>query len=168
MRVRFLPAVLLTAALFMLDGTTYGQPKRSAAPEVVQPNGGEIWYKGSLQTVAWKGSSAGQVGIELFRGSVLKKNIGTVDASSGLFLWKVASDLPAGDDYRIKIVQGSVSDFSDGYFSIQIPPARGNPRRLIDKAVQRTIRPTPSLPSRAIGSEGEPARKSVFAIEASP
>ncbi|MBN2352465.1 MAG: hypothetical protein JXD23_07840 [Spirochaetales bacterium] len=125
MRVKITHAVLLAAALFASGGTMYGQSE-GASPEILQPNGGEIWYKGSLQTVAWGGSLSGQVGIELFKGSALKKKIGTVDASSGVFLWKVSSDLPAGDDYRIKIVRGSASDFSDGYFSIQSPPAQGN------------------------------------------
>ncbi len=99
-------------------------PSQAGTLKLLQPNGGDIWFKGTLQTIAWQGGDVGQVDIELYRGQSLQKILGSADSSAGIFIWLVASDLPTAEDYRIKISLGSISDFSDAYFTIKNSDSR--------------------------------------------
>jgi hypothetical protein len=114
MRVKF--AIAIFVLLLMLGNAFSAQ---ADTLKLLQPNGGDVWYKGTLQTIAWQGGDAGQIEIDLYRGQSLQKKLGSVDSSAGLFIWRVASDLPTAEDYRVKIHLGSASDFSDAYFTIK-------------------------------------------------
>lgn len=125
MKSIFFRTFLIVMMLLILQLFNHSDQGENKHLKIIQPNGGEIWQKGTLQTIVWKGSPSGQIEIELYKGSILKKKIGTLDASTGVQIWKVPADLDNGNDYRIKITQDSLADFSDNYFSIQNPPASG-------------------------------------------
>jgi hypothetical protein len=101
-----------------------------AAPTltVTSPNGGETWPAGTTQTITWTQSGlTGNVVIDLFKGGVFHSNPGTAAANSRVFSWNLPSGISPGSDYKIRIYQGSVGDYSDKYFSIPAatPPVIG-------------------------------------------
>lgn len=60
----------------------------------------------------------GTVTIDLYKGGVYRKTLGTAEATSGTFSWLIAPLEPSGTDYRVLVWQGGVSDDSDGDFAI--------------------------------------------------
>ncbi len=95
----------------------------SSSISIQTPNGGEVWQTGTTHSIAWtKVGLTGNVSIDLFKGSSLCQNIGSVSASSGSYNWLVPSDLVNGNDYKIRIFQGSIEDFSNNYFSLSTCP----------------------------------------------
>ena len=61
--------------------------------------------------------------IDLYKGGVYQKTLGTPDAAAGTLPWIIAADEVPGTDYRIRAWQsGGVSDDSDADF-------RGRTRR---------------------------------------
>jgi len=86
---------------------------------VVSPNGGEKWPRGSTQNISWTSSGLeGDVTIDLYKGGVFYSRIGSAAVASGNFSWRIPSDLPLGNDYKVRIYNNSISDYSDNYFSI--------------------------------------------------
>ena len=86
---------------------------------VTSPNGGESWAAGSTHDVTWTQTGlTGTVTIDLYKGGVWQKILGTPDATAGTFSWVIASNETAGTDYRIRIWQTGVSDDSDADFAI--------------------------------------------------
>jgi len=95
---------------------------------VTAPNGGEVWPRGSSQTVGWTyaGKAGAYVKIQLFRGGVLNRTISPSvkigSNGSGAFTWIVPSSLSSGDTYQVKVVsksKGSVSDVSNSTFVVE-------------------------------------------------
>jgi len=112
---------------------------------MISPNGGEIWNKGEVHTIAWSSAkiNSKKIDLILYKGnecglnSATKKEIcGKVyDLSptpptalavdipnNGQYDWAVPGDLPAGDDYRMAIQNPNYLPFtlqSDGPFSIK-------------------------------------------------
>lgn len=103
---------------WFLDGTV-------AAPVVVSPNGGEILQKGSAGLLRWVPAVNGGGLVKI----LLHGAGGTVDISTGTeddgeFQWAVPGGVPDAADYRIEVssvATPSLSDFSDGEFSIELP-----------------------------------------------
>jgi photosystem II stability/assembly factor-like uncharacterized protein len=98
----------------------YGTILKVSKPiSVTSPNGMEKWHKGILYKITWICENViGDVSIELYKEDVKVKDIATIAASSGTYSWKVPMDLTAGDDYKIRIFQGSIEDYSDNVFTI--------------------------------------------------
>ena len=97
-----------------------------AAPVVVptltvtSPNGGEIWAAGTVHDVTWTQTGlTGTVSVDLYKGGVYQKTLGTADATAGTFSWVIASTETAAADYSIRIWQsGGPSDDSGANFTI--------------------------------------------------
>ena len=56
--------------------------------------------------------------VDLYKGGVWQKILGTPEATAGTFSWVIASNEIAGTDYRIRIWQTGVSDDSDADFTL--------------------------------------------------
>jgi hypothetical protein len=93
---------------------------------VVQPNGGERWERGSSHDITWTSSgNIGNVKIELYCSGMYVSTIATDTLNDGLYEWTLASSLSPGPGYTIRVVNNSdarASDFSDGQFTILGPP----------------------------------------------
>ena len=51
---------------------------------VTSPNGGESWQAGSAQSITWTQTGlTGSVTIDLYKGGVFQKTLGTADAAAG-------------------------------------------------------------------------------------
>jgi hypothetical protein len=86
---------------------------------VTSPNGSESWAAGSAHLVTWTSAGiSGNVTIELYKGGSFNSTIGTADVAAGTYSWTVPSAQAAGTDYKVRISQGAVEDFSDGNFTI--------------------------------------------------
>lgn len=106
---------------------------------VISPNGGEKWEKGKTYKITWSTeglfsatttstSTVPEVEVTLFKGSRYYKFLTTLIlvGSTGGYSWTVPLDIPAGDDYKIRVRYVSyygtgdvpIEDFSDNYFSI--------------------------------------------------
>ena len=98
----------------------------TASPDLTltAPNGGERWPAGSTRTVTWTQSSlSGDVTIDLYKGGVLSRTLGTASATLGTYSWTIAGDETPGADYRVRVWQGGLSDESDADFEI-LPGSR--------------------------------------------
>ena len=87
---------------------------------VMSPNGGERWSVGSSHDIAWTQTGlTGTVTIDLYKGGVYQKTLGTPDAAAGTLPWTIAADEILGTDYTIRAWQsGGVSDDSDAGFAV--------------------------------------------------
>jgi M6 family metalloprotease-like protein len=86
---------------------------------VTAPNGGESWKVGSSHNITWTQTGlGGSVTIDLYKGGVFKKPLGTAAATAGSFGWTISTGETPGTDYRVRISQGSTSDESDANFAI--------------------------------------------------
>jgi hypothetical protein len=91
---------------------------------VTSPNGGEAWAKGSTHVITWQSNITYNLRIELWRGGVYNSVIAASVPNSGSCPWAIPTTLPAGNDYKVKIMAlsntGTTScfDFSDNNFSI--------------------------------------------------
>jgi len=98
----------------------------SAGIRMIFPNGGENLNSGTSHNITWiQGGLMGNVTIDLYKGGAFDSNIGTASASVGMFsfLWAIAPDKVGGSDYKVRVYQGSVEDYSDFDFTI-IPLTR--------------------------------------------
>jgi hypothetical protein len=109
------------------------------------PNGGEVLYVGSFQSIRWGCEAIDEVWIALYKGgSQIRKITGSTPANcpQGGYSWTVPSDITPGDDYRIMVADQDwgvdQADWSDRYFTISGQT------------------PTPSEPSSGEPSSGEP------------
>jgi hypothetical protein len=89
---------------------------------VISPNGGENWVRGSSHTITWsEDASSALVNIYLYKGGVFYSNIVLGTADDGSYDWVIPSSHEGGTDYSVKIESTTAtqwSDFSDGYFAI--------------------------------------------------
>lgn len=110
-----------------------------ASISVLGPNGNEKWFEGFTGTISWSSANIlnKAVTIKLFKGGtflrVLAENIpqsyswSTTSYTGGSFTYtiKVPSDLPAGADYTVEVLDATnplTRDISDTAFSILIVP----------------------------------------------
>ena len=89
------------------------------------PNGGETWRAGSTQSITWTQTGlTGSVTVDLYKGGVYQKTLGTADAAAGTLSWEIGVTETVGPDYRILVWQGSVSDDSNADFAITAAAVR--------------------------------------------
>ena len=101
------------------SGQDYAARLLAPALTVASPNGGESWSIGSVQNVTWiQTDLSGSVAIDLYKGGVLIKTLGTPDATAETFPWTISATETAGNDYRIRVWQGIISDESDTDFAL--------------------------------------------------
>ena len=92
-------------------------PLQLATLQITSPNGAEQWQPGTTHTITWKQSGlSGDVTLQLYKGAILSSQIGTASAAAGSFEWAISSNQTIGSDYKIRISQGSMEDYSDANF----------------------------------------------------
>lgn len=92
---------------------------------LISPNGHESWSPGTSHLITWSQTNLdGQVTIDLIKNGTALTTIASPSVATGSFTWDIPQNLPPGNDYKIRINCGSVSDQSDSYFSITttLPP----------------------------------------------
>jgi VWFA-related protein len=112
--------------------TTYSQAATgcrrpsTCTVRVISPNGGEVWTKGTPQTVRWStsGPACGGIGVGVYNGGDVWPLV-DLTANDGTETFNI-DFLPPGSDYQVVVtdratnVSGAV-DFSDGTFRIETP-----------------------------------------------
>ena len=85
------------------------------------PNGGETWFVGSTRNIIWDSENiSSPVDIELSRdGGTTWNSLATGAANTGVYAWRVSGE--ETDSALVKVTADSLTDQSDGFFSIQIP-----------------------------------------------
>ena len=102
------------------------------------PNGGESWITGSIHNVTWTQSGmTGMANVDLYKGGVFLKNLGTADVTTGVFAWTIDAAEAGGIDYRVRVSQGGMWDQSDANFTImQAPRLYMFIKNVVDTSVQ--------------------------------
>ena len=87
---------------------------------VTSPNGGETWAVGSTHAVTWTQTNlTGSVTVDLYKGGVYQKTLGTAEGTAGTFSWMIGTGETIGTDYMVRVWQdGGVSDDSDANFAL--------------------------------------------------
>lgn len=86
------------------------------------PNGGELLEQGKTAKISWSSFVDGDVKISLLENGSVKEVLATVTASKGSYDWSIASDLPNGKEYSIRIESvddNAIIDESDTTFTVQ-------------------------------------------------
>ncbi len=90
--------------------------------EVISPNGGETWKKGSVVSIKWeKGSIGGKVGVYLYKSGKRYKTITANTANDGERSWTVPTTLATGSAYKVRVQSKTTPtkrDDSDRNFTI--------------------------------------------------
>jgi hypothetical protein len=92
---------------------------------VTSPNGGESWQPGTTHNITWTSSNVtGPIQIQPYLNGVPQANINPSAPNTGSYSWSIPSDYPPGSTYKVGLsaMSGTVSDFSDGDFSITALP----------------------------------------------
>jgi len=98
-----------------------------ATVTVTSPNGNESWAPGTTHAITWTQSGlSGNVTIDLYKNGVRNRNIGTAAASAGTFNWTIALTQARARDYKVRVFQGTVEDYSNNNFSIARSPTDFN------------------------------------------
>jgi surfactin synthase thioesterase subunit len=105
-------ASLENSNIFDLSDNTFSL---SHSIVVEAPNGGESWQAGSDATIAWTDNLTGNIKIELWKAGVFHSIVESSALSNGNYTWRIDSGIPAGTDYKIKII--SIEDTADFDFS---------------------------------------------------
>ncbi len=109
-----------------LNGSTDGACKPDQLPiSIISPNGGEKWQVGTNNNIAWANNNiawanpyAERVDLQLYKGGIATKIIGS-QLSGNNYTWNIPSSIIPGDDYKIWIFSGGKTmDSSDAPFSI--------------------------------------------------
>ncbi|MDY0016359.1 MAG: Ser-Thr-rich GPI-anchored membrane family protein [Candidatus Delongbacteria bacterium] len=90
-------------------------------PELLTPNGGEIFMRGTTQTITWNPSPYGNIVINLVDSTGVVAPIATVADSLGTYDWSIPSNVEPGSAYLIRIekeINSLAFDESDHYFCI--------------------------------------------------
>ncbi len=117
----------------MVTPTTQGQSSAFtiAAPTLAftSPNGGETLLRGAQCLILWDTENmSGNVHLSLYKNGANHTYIDLVNVNTGSYTWTIPADLPAGNDYTIRINRQAVEDFSDAVFTISdIPAAKIEP-----------------------------------------
>jgi hypothetical protein len=112
------------------------QSASSKTTSVISPNGGEVWTKGTTQTIKWISEEVSQVHIWWAKGGgvpippqsgiCFPSNIsGGVVPNTGSFAWSIPSNLTTGNDYKVWIFglddgvdTSGIPFLKDGNFSV--------------------------------------------------
>ena len=102
-------------------GTAQASKSPAQYVVVLSPDGGELSAVGRKFDIRWRSQdNLGTVAIELYRSGIASPilTIGSAIPNTGLYSWTIGS-LAEADNYLIKITRGTVSDTSNGTFSIR-------------------------------------------------
>ncbi len=116
--------LVLAMAVSFMTGSALAIEEKIAVTgiTVVDPNGGEIWPRGTSHEIKWSstGNPGSDVKIELWKGNILYKTISASTANDGSYMWSIPYNYIIGSKYKIKVksTTASYQDMSDGYFTI--------------------------------------------------
>lgn len=111
--------ILLMALTVSIAGAI---PAAAASLTVNYPNGGETLYRGATYNITWTSSGVtGDVAIDIYSGTTNLQRYNV--PNTGSYSWTIPFSIPAGASYRIGLsaMSGTVSDFSNAYFTIATP-----------------------------------------------
>ncbi len=86
---------------------------------VISPNGGENWVRGTKHSVCWtyNGSPGKYVKVELLKGGVFNRtiisNVSVGNSGSGSYNWTISSTQALGTNYKVKVTSLSNSAYTD-------------------------------------------------------
>jgi len=90
-------------------------------PELLTPSGGQLWMRGTTQTITWDPAIAGNVVLSLADSTGVVQNIATVSGDLGTYDWAIPSNVEPGAAYLIRIhkeINAEAMDESDHYICI--------------------------------------------------
>lgn len=90
--------------------------------QMTAPQGGETLQAGSSFTIEWTDNISENVIIELYKRGNYTYTIAESTPSDGEFFWQIPTNLPSGNDYRIKIRSSETAilfDFSENFTILQ-------------------------------------------------
>jgi hypothetical protein len=76
----------------------------------VAPEGGETWAKGNTEIIRWETNVLDQVRIDLLQNQIFVLALDTLPGNQQAYAWELPADLPAGEDFSIKISSESDTD----------------------------------------------------------
>jgi len=90
---------------------------------LVVPNGGEVWGKGSTQTIRWESrGNISTVKLELFKDGAIQELIASNVPNLRNYTWEnIPTNIDSGSDYKIKVTfegNSDIADESDSTFSL--------------------------------------------------
>jgi hypothetical protein len=103
------------------DGSTGLWEADRVIPELLTPNGGQVWMRGTTQTITWDTAIAGNVVLSLADSTGVVRNIATVLGSLGTYEWAIPTNVVPGAAYLIRIhkeINAEAMDESDAYICI--------------------------------------------------
>ena len=100
----------------ILNRNGFEDKSRSDYIEVIYPNGGEEFDAGTEIQIKWDSNYDGFVDIYILTGGAASL-INSVDAGTGAYNW-IIPDVVTGDEFRVRISGGTISDDSDSDFTI--------------------------------------------------
>ena len=123
----------------------FGLPANTVA--ISGPNGGEVLYQGSTQSITWSAAITGNVNIDLYKGGVIHSSLATNETNDGVFSWTISAGLPVANDYAIRISStdnAGYADTSDAPFTITanvalVPMSASNWKYLHNNTNQGTV-----------------------------
>ncbi|MCP4148787.1 MAG: hypothetical protein GY757_13655, partial [bacterium] len=81
---------------------------------------------GTSNNITWSYSGlSGDVTIDLYKGGVFDSNIATTSVTTGSYSWSLPAAQAEGTDYKVRIYQGSVEDYSNSSFTIAVAASAG-------------------------------------------
>ncbi|MEJ2196269.1 MAG: Ser-Thr-rich GPI-anchored membrane family protein, partial [Ignavibacteriaceae bacterium] len=89
--------------------------------KVQSPDGGEIWYAGTSNTIKWDDNIIEDVVIELYKGGIFYSTILDSTPSDKSEVWDIPLNIESGSDYKVKIsslIDPGLFDFSKNNFTI--------------------------------------------------
>ncbi len=90
-------------------------------PELYTPNGGDVWMRGTTQTITWDPNISGNVVLSLADINGIVQEIATVSGALGTYDWAIPTTVEPGADYLIRIakeINGEALDQSDAFICI--------------------------------------------------
>ena len=94
-------------------------PSAGTFIEVLQPNGGEQWARGTSHLISWTDDLTEDVDIKLVKGGTVTNIASGISGSS--YTWNIPSSLSVGSNYKVKIIStldDNIKDLSNSNFSI--------------------------------------------------
>ena len=90
---------------------------------IIKPNGGESWKISDNEDIRWETDVPEnmKIGIDLHRNNLNVFSINDSANNDGIYTWNIPSSLTESNLYKIRIYlisNDSITDYSDGYFSI--------------------------------------------------
>jgi hypothetical protein len=103
------------------DGSVGTWSAERVIPELLTPNGGQVWMRGTTQTITWDSAIVGNGVLSLTDSTGVVQNIATVLGSTGTYEWAIPTSIVPNADYKIRIakeINPNAKDESDSYICI--------------------------------------------------